>query len=377
MIPAAGGAGKGVPARQAVLIIDDDAKNLALLSEYLGGYDLAILVAEDGRSGVERARYARPDLVLLDVVLPDGDGYGICRRLKADPETAETPVIFMTALSETEFKVKGFEAGGVDYITKPFRREEVLARVGVHLRLAELSRGLREANEGLERRVEERTAELAEANLDLRRLLGERDALLKEVHHRVKNNLQVIVSLLGLQAGAEDDARALAALERFRARVLSMALVHESLYRSQDFRHVDFGAIASELAAALRSDRDHPGRAAAEISVELGELSMPVDTALPLALALGECVSNSLEHAFPPGWEGPRKVSITGGREGPRCAITIADSGIGLPDGFDPAAGESLGMRIAAAAMSQVGGRLAPGSGPGAALRLEFELPEP
>ena len=157
-------AAKGSARRLAVLVIDDDAKNLAILSEYLKGSDLSILVAEDGSSGVERAHYAHPDLILLDVLLPGLDGYAVCRLLKADPSTADIPVIFMTALSETEFMMQGFEAGGVDYVTKPFRREEVLARVDVHLKIAELARSLREANDLLELRVEERTAQLAAMN---------------------------------------------------------------------------------------------------------------------------------------------------------------------------------------------------------------------
>ncbi|MFH1028354.1 MAG: response regulator, partial [Pseudomonadota bacterium] len=103
-----------------------------------------------------------PDLILLDIMMPGIDGYETCRRLKALESTREIPVIFMTALAETGHKVKGLEVGGVDYITKPFQREELLARISVHLHTRELTRKLREANELLETRVEERTAELAQ-----------------------------------------------------------------------------------------------------------------------------------------------------------------------------------------------------------------------
>ncbi|HEY4744082.1 MAG TPA: response regulator [Desulfuromonadaceae bacterium] len=150
-----------------ILVIDDDPVNLSIVTSYLGEYHFTILVAEDGDIGAARAAYARPDLILLDIMMPGIDGYEACRRLKAQEGTRDIPVIFMTALAETEHKVRGFEAGAVDYITKPFQREEVLARVGVHLRIRELTTRLREANETLERRVEERTAELRLTNDEL------------------------------------------------------------------------------------------------------------------------------------------------------------------------------------------------------------------
>ena len=143
-----------------ILIIDDDPTNLSIITEYLSDSPYTLLVAEDGEKGLKRADYVRPDLILLDIMMPGIDGYETCRRLKAADTTRDIPVIFMTALTETEHKVRGFAAGAVDYIVKPFQREEVLARVGVHLRIRELTCRLTEANESLEKRVEERTAEL-------------------------------------------------------------------------------------------------------------------------------------------------------------------------------------------------------------------------
>jgi DNA-binding response OmpR family regulator len=126
-------------AKQVILTVDDDPNNLAVVMDCLTECNYTILVAEDGESAIARADYARPDLILLDVMMPGIDGYETCRRLKAQKSTRETPVIFMTALAETGHKVKGLEAGGVDYITKPFQREELLARIAVHLQLKELT----------------------------------------------------------------------------------------------------------------------------------------------------------------------------------------------------------------------------------------------
>lgn len=134
----------------SILVIDDDPDNLAIVTGFLDNQQFTILVAEEGEIGVARAGHARPDLILLDIMMPGMDGYETCRRLKAQESTRDIPVIFMTALSETEHKLRGFEAGAVDYITKPFQRAEILARVGVHLRMRELATNLRERNESIE-----------------------------------------------------------------------------------------------------------------------------------------------------------------------------------------------------------------------------------
>ena len=157
-----------------VLIIDDDPRNLAIMTEFLQEFNFTILAAEDGESGVKRAAYAEPDLILLDIMMPGIDGYETCRRLKAQEKTREIPIICMTALADTAHKLRGFSAGCVDYITKPFQREEVLARVSVHLRLSRITRELNAAKESLEVRVAERTAKLVQVNRELQKEVAER-----------------------------------------------------------------------------------------------------------------------------------------------------------------------------------------------------------
>lgn len=127
-----------------ILVVDDTPTNLEILFDYLSDSGFRLLVAEDGESAIETAKYALPDLILLDVLMPGMDGFETCRRLKADAATAEIPVVFMTALTETLDKVKGFNLGAVDYITKPFQQEEVLVRVKTLLKLQDLTRQLRE-----------------------------------------------------------------------------------------------------------------------------------------------------------------------------------------------------------------------------------------
>jgi DNA-binding response OmpR family regulator len=164
---------------QVILIIDDDHDNLDIVSAYLEECGFSILVAEDGESGLKSAEYARPDLILLDIMMPGIDGYETCRRLKEMESTRDIPVIFMTALADTEHKVRGFEVGAVDYVTRPVQREELVARVGVHLRMRELTARLRETNESLEKRVEERTAALNRLNRELQAISDCNKALMR------------------------------------------------------------------------------------------------------------------------------------------------------------------------------------------------------
>ena len=138
-----------------------------MLQDILSAAGFELLIAVNGESAIRQAEYATPDMILLDVMMPGIDGFETCRRLKELKATRDIPVIFMTALAETNHKVKGFEMGGVDYVTKPLQHEEVMARLNTHLKLRNLQRELQLINEELEQRVAARTVELTEANAQL------------------------------------------------------------------------------------------------------------------------------------------------------------------------------------------------------------------
>ncbi|MES2352932.1 MAG: EAL domain-containing protein [Pseudomonadota bacterium] len=150
-----------------ILIVDDTAANLVVLTTYLDSCGFSVIIAQDGQEGIARAQFAQPDLILLDVMLPGIDGFEVCRRLKTNADTKNIPIIFMTALSDTSDKVTGFSVGGADYITKPFQIAEVLARVNTHLALHAMQQQLQCAQNELEERVARRTDELARANAAL------------------------------------------------------------------------------------------------------------------------------------------------------------------------------------------------------------------
>ena len=157
--------------KHIILVVDDDENNLRVASDLLESAGFAVRAARDGLTGLKRAKAARPDLILLDVQMPGIDGYETCRQLAAQSETASIPVIFMTALTDTSDKVRAFEAGAVDYVSKPFEFEELNARIQTQLKLARLQRELRDANSLLEERVAERTQALAQANRAMARFV--------------------------------------------------------------------------------------------------------------------------------------------------------------------------------------------------------------
>lgn len=131
--------------QDVILVVDDSADSLSLINDTLEQADISVLVALEGRQALTIAKRMKPDMILLDAIMPHMDGFETCRQLKADPELANIPVIFMTGLTETENVVKGLEVGGVDYLTKPIRPDELLARIRVHLNNARLTRSAHQA----------------------------------------------------------------------------------------------------------------------------------------------------------------------------------------------------------------------------------------
>lgn len=209
----------------AVLVVDDNPTNLGVLSDLLDAAGFEVRVARSGRVALDRVAFAEPALILLDVMMPELDGFETCRQLKANPATRHIPVIFMTALADTADKVRGFELGAVDYITKPFQQEEVLARVQTQLRVSTLTRALDQANQRLEAKVVERTAELERAlevlkQAQVRAIQSEKlsslGLLAAGAIHTMNNSVNFIAGNLGPARDYLEDLLEIARLSRDR-----------------------------------------------------------------------------------------------------------------------------------------------------------------
>jgi two-component system sensor histidine kinase/response regulator len=189
-----------------ILIVDDIPSNLNFLSEVLHVEGIGVMLATSGADAIEIARYKLPDLILLDIAMPVMDGYEVCAKLKEDILTRDIPVIYLTARTEPEDILKGFETGAVDYILKPFNATELIARVKIHLELKSKTEALKSINSRLEEQVRQRTAEITEVNLnltdtnrkleiayeDLSNLDKAKDEFIRHINHELRTPLQGI-----------------------------------------------------------------------------------------------------------------------------------------------------------------------------------------
>lgn len=182
--------------KPTVLIIDDLPINLALLFDYLESEAFRVLVAQSGANALLQLQRLKPDIILLDIKMPGLDGFEVCRLIKANADLCEIPIIFLTALDDVVDKVRGFELGAVDYITKPVDHVEVLARLRTHLMLRDLQDRLRRQLDLALRQVQERTAELAYANAALTALNGSYKAEIaqRQRHEQEKDSLFMIIA---------------------------------------------------------------------------------------------------------------------------------------------------------------------------------------
>jgi len=209
-----------------IVIVDDNPANLKLLEDMLLQQGHEVRSFPLGRLALAAALKSPPDLILLDINMPEMNGYEVCERLKGNPELSDVPVIFLSALNETDDKVKGFQSGGVDYITKPFQFEEVQARVETHLKLHSLDKTLKLQNGHLEETVAARTCELAEANKRLTIMDRSKDEFLRLIAHEFRTPLNGLLGagelILDATPATMENNELREVFKRSRQRILSI-----------------------------------------------------------------------------------------------------------------------------------------------------------
>lgn len=194
--------------KELVMIVDDTPDNLGLLSEILHARGYEVSAFPSGKMALDGASQNPPDIVLLDIMMPEMNGFQVCRQLKSMEHLKNIPVIFLSALEDASNKIKAFSQGGVDYITKPFHEEEVLARVQVQLSIRSLQHKLQEQNKNLEKTVEQRTKDLSQANAKLIEMDRLKDDFFRMISHEIRtpaNGILGIGELLIEQLPESDD----------------------------------------------------------------------------------------------------------------------------------------------------------------------------
>ena len=383
--------GSGVPApaplappdAPLVLVVEDNPEMNLFVTETLAPF-YRTASAADGEEGLAKAEALLPDLVISDVMMPRKSGDQLLADLRSRPEVASTPFMVLTAKADDALRVRMLRNGAQDFLIKPFSAAELVSRadnlIAVKHAREELEQELRSRSEsgdrlaaearGRRRELQSSLEQLHRREIELRLAVQEREVLLREVHHRVKNNLQVIASLLNLQRAQITDAHANAAMQQCQERVRSMALVHEKLYQRGDLSRIDFADYVRTLVSNLLAS--HSATAGAvRIEVTMPEFPVEIDFAIPCGLIVHELVSNALLHAFPAGRAGTIWVEGRTALED-RFVLAVRDDGAGLPATVDPFHPQSLGMQLVTSLAAQLGGQLSLAREGGTAFSLDL-----
>lgn len=364
-----------MPEPVPLLLVDDRHDNLLVLEQILDSDDYRLSFAESGQEALRAALKNDFALVLMDVQMPEMDGFETAELMRANPNTRHQPIIFVTAgLRAATYEFKGYETGAVDYLMKPIEPFVLRGKVRIFADLYRQRRRIEQQERHLQSLVDQRTAELQRSSEKLAASLHEKEILLKEIYHRVKNNLQIVSSLLAMQARDAGDGAAADRLRESADRVRSIAMVHEQLYKSHNLARIDYDGYLTKLVDHL-AETHQPLAARVPIRLDVDALQLGVETAVPLGLIVTELISNAYKHAFADAVGGEIRVVLRTLDDG-RVRLSISDTGRGLPPDYDIERAGSLGMRLVRSLTDQLDGQLTIRSEGGACFVIVF-LPTP
>lgn len=362
-----------------IFIVDDNVATLDTLASYLGMAGFDIFVAKNGAAALEKIKRVMPDLVLLDIMMPIMNGFEVCTHLKNNPETKDIPIIFMTALSEIDHKMKGFEVGAVDYVIKPLEYKEVLARITTHITLRHLQKKLQTKNDQLQ----QQTLELQASNEEL-------DAFARTVAHELKNPLTVIVgfaSLIQMQAREQLSPPLYDTLDTIFRNGQRMSNIIDELLLLARMKNAVVDLKPLDMAAIIAESQE---RLADMIKEYQPQITLPATwpTALGYAPWIEEVWVNYISNALKYGGNPLQiKLGATPEPDGQVC-FWIQDNGQGLnPDEkaqlfteftrleHVEIKGYGLGLSIVRRIIKKLGGEVGVESEPGEGSTFYFTLP--
>ena len=339
-----------------ILLVEDNPGDVRLLREMFAterpdSYEITHMP----RLGLALNHLAKGgvDIVLLDLGLPDGEGLDTVRRVRR--LAPQVPLIVLTGRDDDASVAEAMLEGAQDYLVKG------------QIETRALPRALRHAIERFRL-----LARAALTNVELERRVQEKDLLLSEIHHRVKNSLQVVSSLLSLEAARIHDPSVNEMLQTTQNRIRSMALIHQTLYQSKDFARVDFHAfLQSFVPTLIQSYSIHPEQIS--LVIRVAEVRLPIDAAIPCGLIVNELISNALKHAFPGARKGTIHIEFAQHADH-HATLSVADDGVGLPYGFSFHHAGTLGIQLVYMLAGQLGGTAAVERAPRTRFLVRFPL---
>jgi two-component sensor histidine kinase/CheY-like chemotaxis protein len=327
----------------SLLFVEDNETIRFLYNRLLSKRVKIFYIAEDGKQGLELYQQHKPDLIITDISMPIMDGLEMIKLIK-EIDT-EIKVIVMSAYSIKEYFLEAINLGVNGYLIKPVEAKKLYQLID------DLASQIL-----LKKELENREQQRRQAEESLKRSLAEKDILLKEVHHRVKNNMQIISSILKMQERQVDDPKLKEVLEESQNRIRSMALVHEDLYRNENLENIKFINYAKSLAGNLmRTFSDHHGKI--NMVYEIEDVLLPLDTGIPCGLIINELISNSFKYAFKNRESGIIKIGLKSSDDG-KYLLEVSDDGVGFDKEVVVENAKTLGLKIVNKLVQQIEGTL-------------------
>jgi two-component system sensor histidine kinase/response regulator len=372
-----------------VLIVDDTPANLAVLVDSLEQLDVEVAVAQDAEEALVRADYLRPALILLDVVMPTMNGFELCRRLKSQEHTRDIPVIFMTSSAAEGDKLKGFEVGAVDYLTKPLHVAEVRARVNAHLALRRMQKELQIQNAQLQREVRERMQaeeQLRESNLEL-------ESFTYSASHDLRAPLRAIMGFSSVLAkhpqGMDEDARQ--SVERIIRAAHQMEGLIQDLLNYARTGQREVLAVRVSLEPFLQEIENTFQARIKEGGVQF-EIVRPLADLLGDPMLIKQILTNLIDNALTYRTrQGRPRISVASMVVDDRAVLSVRDNGIGIAPEYHEKifqvfqrlhtdseyVGTGIGLAIVAKAARLMNGTARVSSAPGEGSTFYVSLPRP
>jgi two-component sensor histidine kinase/CheY-like chemotaxis protein len=342
-----------------ILIIEDNIPDMELIREFLEDYRAhAYNVVH-----VERLSTAIPylsgsgiDIILSDLGLPDSQGIETLRTLKQ--RAGDIPIVVLTGLDNEMLGIEALKDGAQDYLVKGQMSGPSLAR---SLRYA------------IERNAIENDRKKME--MQVAKSLKEKEMLLKEIHHRVKNNMQIVSALLLLESQSLKDEGARTLFKESQNRIRSIALVHEQLYQSNNLNEIEYGGYLKKMVTPLFESFNADSKRIS-ISIDVENTMITIEKAVPCSLIVNELLSNSIKHAFPQGRRGEIRIGFMLDKATNTYVLDYRDDGIGLPGEWAPEKSGTLGMKLIYGLTQQLSGTLRLERGKGFHVIITFSAAE-